>query len=140
MHAPLVVDLGPEICGSLETAAEREWLVTNGLGGFASGTVAGLLTRRYHGLLVAALDSPQSRALLVSKPNWFGYVVLEGEAQLLSPENTQPDELRMALRDVYRGASGGDEHSDWDEYDEAMVTERRSLVLIEPSRVFEAAG
>ncbi len=79
-------------------------------------------------------------ALLVSRQNWFGYVVLEGEAQLLSPENTQPDELRMALRDVYRGASGGDEHSDWDEYDEAMVTERRSVVLIEPSRVFEAAG
>ena len=79
-------------------------------------------------------------ALLVSRPNWFGYVVLEGEAQLLSPENTDPDELRMALRDVFRGASGGTEHSNWDEYDEAVGKERRSVVLIEPHRVFEAVG
>jgi len=67
MAFPLAVDLGPEICGSLELAAGREWLVTNGLGGFASGTIAGLLTRRYHGLLVAALDPPLGRTLLVSK-------------------------------------------------------------------------
>ena len=45
----------------------REWLVTNGLGGFASGTVAGCLTRRYHGLLVAALEPPLGRTLLLSK-------------------------------------------------------------------------
>ncbi len=96
----------------------------------------------------AAFTTPEGRAklnnlkrdprcaLLVSKPNWFGYVVLEGKAQLLSPENTDPEELRMALRDVFRGASGGTEHSDWAEYDEAMVNERRSVVLIEPQRVF----
>ena len=54
MSTPLTVDLGAEICGSLDVAAGREWLVTNGLGGFACGTVAGLLTRRYHGLLIAA--------------------------------------------------------------------------------------
>jgi predicted glycogen debranching enzyme len=63
----LTVDFGPEVCGSLETAAQREWLVTNGLGGYASGTVGGLLTRRYHGLLVAALDPPVGRTLLVAK-------------------------------------------------------------------------
>src|ERR1700719_4122406 len=67
MHVPLAVDLGPEICGSVAPATEREWLVTNGLGGFASGTVAGVLTRRYHGLLVAALRPPEGRTLLVSK-------------------------------------------------------------------------
>lgn len=43
---------------------EREWLATNGLGSFASGTVAGHLTRRYHGLLIAALDPPLGRTLL----------------------------------------------------------------------------
>src|SRR5713226_9110121 len=48
---PAVVSFGREICGHLEAAEKREWLVTNGLGGFASGTVAGHLTRRYHGLL-----------------------------------------------------------------------------------------
>ncbi len=65
--APLPVAFGRAICGGPETAAEREWLVTNGLGGFASGTVAGLPTRRYHGLLMAALRPPLGRNLLVSK-------------------------------------------------------------------------
>ena len=46
---------GREVCGRLGIAESREWLCTNGIGGFASGTVAGVLTRRYHGLLVAAL-------------------------------------------------------------------------------------
>ncbi len=58
---------GREICGCLEAAESREWLCTNGLGGFASGTVAGLATRRYHGLLVAALNPPLGRTLLASK-------------------------------------------------------------------------
>lgn len=66
-EAPSYVDFGREICGDLRAAEQLEWLVTNGLGGFASGTVAGLLTRRYHGLLVAALDPPRGRTLLVSK-------------------------------------------------------------------------
>jgi predicted glycogen debranching enzyme len=64
---PLVVDLGRELCGDLVMAERREWLVTNGIGGFASGTVAGSLTRRYHGLLIAALKPPLGRTLLVSK-------------------------------------------------------------------------
>src|SRR5271157_5195462 len=61
------VEFGRDICGDLEAAERREWLVTNGIGGFASGTVAGLLTRRYHGALVAALKPPLGRTLLVSK-------------------------------------------------------------------------
>jgi predicted glycogen debranching enzyme len=61
------VDFGREVCGDLAAAEEREWLVTNGLGGFASGTVAGMLTRRYHALLIAALRPPAGRTLLVSK-------------------------------------------------------------------------
>jgi predicted glycogen debranching enzyme len=44
----------------------REWLVTNGLGGFASGTVAGVVTRRYHGLLVAALPVPLGRTVMLN--------------------------------------------------------------------------
>ena len=67
MNFPLVVDFGSEVCGSFESAREREWLVTNGLGGFACGTIAGALTRRYHGLLIAALPSHSNRKLLVSK-------------------------------------------------------------------------
>jgi predicted glycogen debranching enzyme len=55
---------GREICGELDAAERREWLCTNGIGGFASGTVAGTATRRYHGLLVAALKPPLGRTVL----------------------------------------------------------------------------
>ena len=61
------VAFGREVCGSLEIAEQREWLVTNGIGGYASGTVSGDLTRRYHGLLVAALLPPVGRTQLVAK-------------------------------------------------------------------------
>ncbi len=44
----------------------REWLVTNGLGGYASGTVAGVITRRYHGLLISALPGPLGRTVMLS--------------------------------------------------------------------------
>jgi predicted glycogen debranching enzyme len=60
------VQFGREVLGQLEAAETREWLVTNGLGGFASGTVGGTATRRYHGLLIAALRPPTGRTLLVS--------------------------------------------------------------------------
>ena len=63
----MTIDLGRDVTGRLATAESKEWLCTNGIGGFASGTVAGLLTRRYHGLLVAALAPPVGRTLLVSK-------------------------------------------------------------------------
>ena len=50
----------------------REWLVTNGLGGYASGTVAGVNTRRYHGLLVASMNPPVQRmVLLASVEEWL---------------------------------------------------------------------
>ena len=58
---------GPEICRNPEAATQREWLETNGLGGFASSTLIGLNTRRYHGLLTAALPSPVGRYVLLSK-------------------------------------------------------------------------
>ena len=61
------IEFGREICGNLSTAETREWLVTNGIGGYASGTVAGVLSRRYHGLLVAALQPPLGRTLLLTK-------------------------------------------------------------------------
>lgn len=84
MSAPIVVKFGSEICSAVDVSppepgrpapsgparpalgTEREWLVTNGLGGFACGTVTGILTRRYHALLIAALPQ-KGRLLLVSK-------------------------------------------------------------------------
>lgn len=61
--------LGREIVNVWESASRREWLVTNGIGGFASGTVAGANTRRYHGVLVASFKPPVERTVLVSKVN-----------------------------------------------------------------------
>ncbi len=63
----MTLDFGRAMCGQLEMAEKQEWLVTNGIGGYASGTVANLLTRRYHGLLMAALQPPLGRTLLLAK-------------------------------------------------------------------------
>ncbi|MEK0185607.1 glycogen debranching enzyme N-terminal domain-containing protein, partial [Microcoleus anatoxicus] len=63
----MVIAFGREICCNLDSAESREWLVTNGIGGYASGTIANLLTRRYHGLLVAALQPPLGRTLMLAK-------------------------------------------------------------------------
>ena len=59
--------LGRQICGNWDGAAGYEWLVTNGLGGYACGTVALANTRRYHGFLMASLKPPVQRTLLVAK-------------------------------------------------------------------------
>ena len=64
---PAWLDFGRGLCADLPSCQRREWLATNGIGGYASGTVAGLLTRRYHGLLVAALHPPLGRTLLLAK-------------------------------------------------------------------------
>jgi predicted glycogen debranching enzyme len=55
------------ICSDLQQALRREWLETNGLGGFAGSSIVGLNTRRYHGLLVAATKPPVGRFVLLSK-------------------------------------------------------------------------
>src|SRR5712691_6569128 len=69
-----LIDFGPEIAADLPNALRREWLVTNGLGGYASGTVAGVNTRRYHGLLVATLAPPAERTVLVGGTiDWADY-------------------------------------------------------------------
>ena len=77
-------------------------------------------------------------SLLVSHESWWGYVVLEGRARVMSPDNTDAEELRQALRDVYRAASG-EEHPDWDEYDRAMVDDRRAAVVIVPEHIYGTA-
>ena len=76
-------------------------------------------------------------SLLVSKESWWGYVVLEGNARIMSSDNSDADELRLALREVYRVIAG--DHSNWDEYDQAMRDERRSVVVVVPERVYGTA-
>jgi predicted glycogen debranching enzyme len=57
-------DREDETISAGERPPRREWLITNGLGGYASGTVAGVLTRRFHGMLIAALPSPLGRVVM----------------------------------------------------------------------------
>lgn len=64
-----VVYAGREVLGELSLAESREILLTNGIGGYASLTLAGSLTRSYHGLLIAALRPPLDRTLLLTKLN-----------------------------------------------------------------------
>ena len=62
----VAIQFGPELSRDMAAAESREWLVTNGIGGYASGTLAGGMSRRYHGLLVAALQPPVGRTQLVA--------------------------------------------------------------------------
>jgi predicted glycogen debranching enzyme len=62
-----MIECTQEICRELANANKREWLETNGLGGFASSTITGLNTRRYHGLLIAAMKPPVGRLLMLAK-------------------------------------------------------------------------
>src|ERR1700683_2711980 len=62
-----MLSLTADVCRDREIASQREWLETNGLGGFASSTITGLNTRRYHGLLTAATKPPVGRIVMLSK-------------------------------------------------------------------------
>src|SRR5947199_2336247 len=71
-----------DTCGNPATALTREWLETNGLGGFASSTITGLNARRYHGLLVAATKPPVGRIVMLSK--FEETLVIDGKRYELS--------------------------------------------------------
>ncbi len=76
--------------------------------------------------------------LLLSQADWWNYMVLEGKAKLLSPENTDPEELRIALQEVYRAVAMTD-HPDWDDYDRAMREDRRSAIIVAPEHSYGPA-
>ncbi len=59
--------ISPNETGPADAEQLGEWIVTNGLGGYASGTVCGIPTRRYHGLLIAALPAPLGRTIMLNQ-------------------------------------------------------------------------
>lgn len=62
-----MISFDSAICANFESATSREWLETNGIGGFASGTISGANSRRYHGILTAATKPPLGRITMLSK-------------------------------------------------------------------------
>src|SRR5438874_2722463 len=62
-----VIELNRDALQTFDQSHQREWLLTNGIGGFASSTIGGCNTRRYHGLLIASLRPPVERIAMVSK-------------------------------------------------------------------------
>jgi PPOX class probable F420-dependent enzyme len=74
-------------------------------------------------------------SLLVSRENWRSFVVLEGQAEILTSGNTDAEELRLALRDAYTAAAG-QEHPNWEEYDQTVRDDQRSVVIVVPDHVY----
>ena len=64
---PPAIALTQEALSRFGEVIQKEWLITNGLGGYASSTVLGINTRKYHGLLVGALHPPGDRTVCLSK-------------------------------------------------------------------------
>lgn len=91
-----MINLKKDDLADFGSAARREWLETNGIGGYASSTISGASTRRYHGLLTAALRAPLGRAVLLAK--FEELVVVEGQSFELStnqyPATIQPQGFR----------------------------------------------
>ena len=63
---------------------------------------------------------------------------MEGRTTMVAPDNTSADDLCQALRDVYRAATNQD-HPNWEEYDQAMIDDRRSAVIVVPDRIYGTA-
>ena len=76
---PDFIRFGRAVCGDLGQAERREWWLSNGLGAYAAGTVAGTLTRRYHGLLIAPVYPPLGRWLVFAKAD---ATLLDGDREI----------------------------------------------------------
>lgn len=77
--------------------------------------------------------------LAVTFRNGWLWATVEGRAELAGPDDpqpwlTDPDRLRLLLREIF--ASAGGRHDDWDEYDRVMAEQRRTAVFVEPTRVY----
>ncbi len=105
--------------------------------GYYAGTVA--FTTTQDRAKIPNLKRDPRCSLLVSAPEWQPYLVLEGEAKLLGPDNTPQVELLKVLRDVYRAAAH-QEHPNWAEYDAVMVKDRRWAVFLQPNRIYGPAA
>lgn len=73
--------------------------------------------------------------VLAVTEDWRSYAIIEGEATLIDYANTDAEKMRNLLREVYMACSNTP-HSDWDEFDEAMVKQEAVIVLVRPDKVY----
>lgn len=76
-------------------------------------------------------------SILVSKEDWWGFIVFEGHAQIIDQANTPRDEYLEACRQVYRQIAG--EHDNWPEYDQSMIDDKRAVITVIPDRTYGTA-
>lgn len=106
----------------------REWLLTNGLGGYASGTIAGVLTRRHHGLLIAALPAPLGRVVMLSQLDEQLHL-RDGRVLPLSAEGRSQHGVELYTATHLREFRLENGLPVWSYVIEGMVVEKRVLML-----------
>ena len=74
--------------------------------------------------------------IMAVSEDWRSCVNVEGTAELMDYRNTDPETMRVELREVFRACSAHGDHPDWEEYDEAMVKQDGVIVLVEPERIY----
>ncbi len=89
------IEIGRSVLTDIDRALSYEWIVTNGLGGYASSTVLGINTRKYHGLLVASFDPPNRRFVVLSK--------LEEEIKFASNHQKKGEHYSLSLNEFKDG-------------------------------------
>ena len=112
---------------SREVLLTREWIVTNGLGGYASGTVSGAVTRRYHGLLIAALPAPLGRVVMWSHVSEF-LRFSDDDVVSLGAEERAGGQLDLKSADYLTEFRLEDGLPVWTYHVRAVVVEKRVLL------------
>ena len=112
---------------SREILLNREWLVTNGLGGYASGTVSGAITRKYHGILVAALPAPLGRVVMWNHVSEF-LRFEDNEVVSLGAEERAGGQLDLHGAEYLREFRLEDGLPVWIYHVRDLVIEKRSLL------------
>src|ERR1044071_3092581 len=113
---------------SRELLLSREWLGTNGLGGFASGTIAGAITRRYHGLLIAALPAPYGRMVMWSHVSEF-LRFADDDVVSLGAEERAGGQLNLGAADYLHEFRLENGLPVWTYHVRDLVLEKRILML-----------
>src|SRR5436189_6025277 len=121
------IDLAGATQENARQLLRREWLVTNGLGGYASGTISGAVTWRYHGLLIAALPAPLGRMLML---NHLAESLIFPDGRAVQFGGDEPSQPQKSPRSHFIAEFRLENHLPVWRYDiDGVVIEKRVLML-----------